>query len=287
METMRSPYKSATDSSSRQLLYELNRLVITTQEDFYARLDIESEEREAVHHHALEKAAAEHYRVRQGAENEREKLELQLRLERERREDDERRELERQRQERTKQEIIERKKHIERIKAAEAAEKRRIEADAARNADIAAAERKNEEKKKRDVEILRQRKDAQEAEAKKNIAKEAISKENETALVVEKQQQPQVPVNQPGIQGAKSNSGSQVKGNYSFEVEHNRYIEIHRNLKDLRKFMMTEARKEGVLKQQMGNMRREIKKSVGQITEGKGANMAPVTPTIAFPSVMS
>ena len=46
--------------------------------------------------------------------------------------------------------------------------------------------------------------------------------------------------------------------------------------------MVSEARKPNTLKNIMGNMRREIKKSVGQITEGKGANRAPVILTTVF-----
>jgi len=47
-----------------------------------------------------------------------------------------------------------------------------------------------------------------------------------------------------------------------------RYVEIHRNLKGLRKFMAEQAKINPKLKQRMGDMRREIRKSVGQLTTG-------------------
>nr|6B4G_A Chain A, Nucleoporin GLE1 [Thermochaetoides thermophila DSM 1495]6B4G_C Chain C, Nucleoporin GLE1 [Thermochaetoides thermophila DSM 1495]6B4G_E Chain E, Nucleoporin GLE1 [Thermochaetoides thermophila DSM 1495]6B4G_G Chain G, Nucleoporin GLE1 [Thermochaetoides thermophila DSM 1495]6B4H_A Chain A, Nucleoporin GLE1 [Thermochaetoides thermophila DSM 1495]6B4H_C Chain C, Nucleoporin GLE1 [Thermochaetoides thermophila DSM 1495] len=49
---------------------------------------------------------------------------------------------------------------------------------------------------------------------------------------------------------------------------HMRYVEIHRNLKGLRKYMAEQAKTNLKLKQRMGDMRREIRKSVGQLTTG-------------------
>lgn len=279
MEIMTSPYKLAPDSPSRQLLYELSRLAITTQENLYARLDRESEEREAIHHQALVAAAAEHDRIRRGAEQERERLELQLQIEREKREDEERRELERKRQEKAERENVAKKKELERIKAAEAVVKRKSEALAARNAEIAAAERARVDKERQAAEIARQRKDTEDQETKKEAAKQALQRAKDAAVASQKKSQTNQPPNLPSIH---SISSSPLYQNPEREVEHQRYIEIHRNLKNLRKFMMSEARKPNTLKNIMGNMRREIKKSVGQITDGKGANRAPVILTTVF-----
>lgn len=282
MEVMTSPYKLATDSPSRQLLYELSRLAVTTREDFYARLDREHKEKEAVHHHALATAALEHDRVRRRAEQEREKLELQLQIERERREEEKRRELERKRQEEAERELAE--KEAERVRAAEATKKKENEAIAARKAEIAEAERKKVEKATQDAEIVKQRKDAQDTEKKNEVSKEAMQKAKEVAISAQKQRQLQTPSNQPLDSSSVGKTlAPPVDKDQDREAEHRRYIEIHRNLKQLRKFMMAEAKKQDVLIQHMGNMRREIKKSVGQITEGKGANKTPVRPTENLP----
>lgn len=53
----------------------------------------------------------------------------------------------------------------------------------------------------------------------------------------------------------------------SQEAINARYVEIHRELKQLRTIMKAEARKPGtLLKENVGQMRREIGKSVGQLT---------------------
>lgn len=49
-----------------------------------------------------------------------------------------------------------------------------------------------------------------------------------------------------------------------------RYAEIHRNLKALRKSMAEQATRNRALKERMGDMRREIRKSVGQLTVSSG-----------------
>lgn len=51
-----------------------------------------------------------------------------------------------------------------------------------------------------------------------------------------------------------------------------RYTVIHQNLKILRKFMIDQAKANKALKGRMGDMRREIRKCVGQLTGGVGAN---------------
>jgi nucleoporin GLE1 len=49
-----------------------------------------------------------------------------------------------------------------------------------------------------------------------------------------------------------------------------RYIEIHKNLKILRKSVLEQAKSNPALKARMGDMRREIRKSVGQLTVASG-----------------
>jgi nucleoporin GLE1 len=56
-----------------------------------------------------------------------------------------------------------------------------------------------------------------------------------------------------------------------------KYLEIHKRLKQLRAFVTEHAKQDPGLKKKMGEMRREIRKSVGQLTEGRGANRTPVS----------
>lgn len=281
MEIMTSPYKNAADSPSRQLLYELSRLGISNQENFYARLDRESKEREAVHREALAAAAAEHDRIRRNAENEREKLELQLQAEQRRREEEERKELEKIRQERAEREIAEKRREIERAKTAEL-EARRL--DEARRAAAAAASAAKADKERRDAEAAetaRQLKEAQDARAReKDEAKHAEKRAKDAALLAQKKANEQL-----DLQNSQASLAAQPirkpTRNPQREAEHQRYVEIHQNLKKLRKFMMAEAQKQPAFKQRMGDLRREIKKCVGQLIEGKGVNKVPLSQLMA------
>ena len=269
MEIMTSPYKNATDSPSRQLLYELSRLGITAQENLYARLDRESREREVLHKDALAAAALAHERIRRSAEIEREKLELQLQAERRRRDEEDQRELELRRRERVEREIAEKQRTIERARLAEIEEKRAADA---RKAEAAVAEEKKREREERDAEIARRLEGLQAAQAKKEeIEKRAKTDTKEGASRAEKVKEPTTPASQISHPPAASTRER--------EEEHRRYIAIHRNLKELRKFLIAESSKFPQVKQHMGEMRRELKKCVGQLTEGKGANRGPVSRT--------
>ena len=56
-----------------------------------------------------------------------------------------------------------------------------------------------------------------------------------------------------------------------------RYIQIHQELKQLRKDLMAQSKVPGSpLKGKVGTFRREIRVSIGQLTGGKGANVQPV-----------
>jgi nucleoporin GLE1 len=55
-----------------------------------------------------------------------------------------------------------------------------------------------------------------------------------------------------------------------------RYTVIHKNLKQLRKSMAEQAKTNRALKDRMGDMRRDIRKCVGQLTGGVGANRQQV-----------
>lgn len=56
-----------------------------------------------------------------------------------------------------------------------------------------------------------------------------------------------------------------------------RYLEIHQNLKRLRHFIIDNGKKDPALRKKTGEMRREIRKSVGQLTSGRGATTIPVS----------
>ena len=59
--------------------------------------------------------------------------------------------------------------------------------------------------------------------------------------------------------------------------EQDRYVQIHKNLKRLRASLVEQAKTNAALKSTMGDMRREIRKSLGQLTSAKGANRKQVS----------
>jgi len=276
MATMASPYKGASDSPSRQLLYELSRLGVTSQENLYARLDQDNLEREILHKEALTLAAAEHDRVRESAVAVQKQLQLQIEAERKRRDEEEHRTLERLRQEKADREIAEKRRAIDQAKIEESDRKRLTEV---REAAAAAQQRKAREEE--DVETARRSREVegaeskkrQEDEAKRKVA-EAESRAREAAIAAQEPVVAPQPTTGPSLQ-ANLDPGK--------VAEHQRYVEIHRKLKELRKAMLDQAKQNRALKDTMGDIRRGIRQSVGQLTTGKGVNKIPVSIVIVAP----
>lgn len=75
----------------------------------------------------------------------------------------------------------------------------------------------------------------------------------------------------PQSNGVTSSSGtSRSPAPPPAQTRPDRYAEIHKNLKILRKSMAEQAQTNPALKERMGDMRREIRKSVGQLTVSSG-----------------
>ena len=285
MEIMTSPYKLAKDSPSRQLLWELGQLAISTQEGFYAHLDRESHERETLHQQALAAATAKHENVRRTAEQYRERLEEQIQAERRRREIEDQRELEKLRQEKVEREIEERRREVERAKTVEIEEKKIAEV---RRLEEEAAARRKVERERQDAEATkRQEEERNKAARQKDEAAAAEARVKEAAVASQKARTEPIrkaplsapapaPIAAPAPAIQQSTLISQTIQDTQIEAEHSRYLEIHRALKELRKFMVAQAKQNVQLKGAMGDMRREIRKSVGQLRDGKGANRVQV-----------
>ena len=278
---MSSPYKQASDSPSRQLLWELSRLGVSNQEEFYARLDQESHEREIIHKNALAAAVAQHTRVRESAENARKELELRIENERQRREEEERRELRNREQEKAEIELYEKRAEAERLKQAqlerEKREQARKDAEAARiqlEEKVRKDDAARKEAEKKDFVAKQQALDAREAERQANEAKAVEAKSRV--------------LTQASIQTAtnvRPTAALSTSTKPEYEAEHQRYLAIHRNLKQLRKFVVAESKKHDELKQNVGDIRRQIRKSVGQLTVGQNTNRKPVSSINTIPEL--
>ena len=271
---MSSPYKSATDSPGRQLLWELSHLGLSNQEEFHARLDQEYREREVVHRKELAAAVAKHTRVRESAENARKELELRIEEERQRREDEERQELRQREQEQAARELSQKRAERERLRQAQLEEQKQEQARL-----VFETARLQREVKEREDAAARKEAERKAAIAQQQAqeAQEAGRKANEARIAEQRSRLASTQTSLPAITEVHPTPAPRSNPNPECEAEHQRYLAIHKSLKDLRQFMVVENRKNDELKQNMGDIRRQIKKSVGQLTTGPNANKQPVS----------
>lgn len=256
------------DSPSKQLIFDLARdleqvKIFNTElkkvhayerRVFYENLDRIDREREAVHTAALDEAAAFHDRVREEAET---TLKEHIRAEEEER--------------RRKEEAAHREQ--ERIEREKAETLRREQEEAVR----LEAERKAKEeaRKKAEQEAERARQAAQE-EAQRNERQESERIEAEKR----KQQEQAEKAQQEAEQQARTAQQQKIGGGRLTSEEvgvQKRYVALHKTLKDMRQWLRNVGKEQPPVKQTMGDMRRSIKKCVGQLRDGKGTNKQQVS----------
>lgn len=254
-----SPSKQLIDDLARELERvhvfnkELKKVYAYERKAFYEKLDRIDQEREAVHTAALDKAAAFHDQIREEAEATLREYLRREEEERRRREEEDRKEKERVR--------LEKEEKLRRAKE----EAARLE-----------AERKAKEyvKKKADEEAQRSRQAAQEEkERQEHQRREQVEaekrKQAEEAKKAQEQAEQQIRSQQQQKAGAGQLTPEDVR-------VHDRYVELHKVLKDMRKWLQGMGKQQPALKQAMGDMRRAIKKCVGQLRDGKGTNKQQV-----------
>lgn len=254
------------DSPSRQLILELTRdleKVRIHHEDlkrvkayerhsFYEYLDECDRNREAKHNAAIDAAAAISDQNRQEAEQ---ALQQHIReIEAERRREAEAARRERERIERIEREKADKLRRDQEEAALREAERRAKEEEARRKAEKAALAKKvaEEEKAHRERERLK----AEEAQRRKA---------EEAAATRQREEEKAAQAAVPKGKGATRHTPDEINAQ-------NRYLEVHRNLKQLRQFMKDEGKKDANLKSMTGDLRRTIVKCVGQLREGRGAN---------------
>jgi nucleoporin GLE1 len=265
---------SKMDSPSKQLLLDLvndleNANIFNTdlkkvrayeRRSFYEKLDRIDRELEAQHTAALDEAAALHDRVREQAEV---ILQEHIRAEEE----------ERKRQEEAARKEKER---IERIQREKAEQLRRQQEEAAR----AEADRKAKEeaakKAAEEAECARQaaqkkkerqeREERERAETEKRKQAEDVKKAQQEAEAKAKA----LELGKVGVSGLTADE-ARIQA---------RYVEIHKTLKQLRSWLQGLVKNDPSAKKAMGDMRRSIKKCVGQLRDGKGVNKTQVRHSI-------
>ncbi|EHA17976.1 hypothetical protein ASPNIDRAFT_177836 [Aspergillus niger ATCC 1015] len=129
-----------------------------------------------------------------------------------------------------------------------------------------------EELRRREEEA---RKEAERIEREK--AEKLRREQEEAARQTQKAEQEASQRQAEAAQKAQAERQRQVGGAGLTEEEikvQARYVELHQHLKKFRQYLKNEGKTNAIVKQNMGDMRRTIKKCVGQLREGKGANKA-------------
>lgn len=261
-------YPPQLDSPSKQLMLdlvkdleelrlhnsELKKVKAYERRSFYETLDRIDHEREIQHNAAIDRVAALQGQRREEAE---ETLRDHLRAEQEER--------------RRKEEEARREK--ERLEREEAEKSRREQEEAVRKE----AERKAQEEatKKAAEEAERARKTAQEEQKQREQEEEKRKHEAEA----KKAEQDAAQLQEIAQRQKQAEKQKQMGGGRQTAEENTaqlRYVELHQHLKSFRQYLKEQAKASPAVKQCMGDMRRSIKKSVGQLREGKGANKTQV-----------
>ena len=267
------------DGPSRQLLWELGRLQLLEREAFQARLDRESKEKEVIHKAALAAAAAHHESIRREADAVRQREVLQMQEDEQRRLETLEAEVEQLRRANAEREVAKKKREAEiaqRIKDEKAEEVRAL-AEIEEKHRRLAKEKADAEAAKQAAKqaIAKQEADLRTAEANKK-AKEAANVPQAAspavAQAVSKKKSPKI----PQVSESRRPSVLDTDVSPSNRAEHVKYLSIHQRSKDLRKWMTDQFSRDATMKEHMGEMRRTIRKCVGQLTDKKGANAASV-----------
>ncbi|EZF77989.1 hypothetical protein H105_00844 [Trichophyton soudanense CBS 452.61] len=262
----------APDSPSRQLLQDLTRdleqvrihgeelKLVKAYESrtFYEKLDQIDREREKVHTTALNAAAAKRDQRRLQAE---ETLRLHLQaVEEERRRKEE---AERRRQEKIRQEKEEKERKQREEAARLEAERKAKEAEKARQAEEAEKVKKAAEEEK-----ARLQREKAEQEKKKADDESRLKAEEEAKRKAAEAKEQQAATKQAAL-GINHRNQQEIQ-------EHERYLKLHAHLKEFRSYMRAQTKSNTLLKQHMGDMRRTIRKCVGQlVADDKIANQKP------------
>ncbi|EKG19480.1 GLE1-like protein [Macrophomina phaseolina MS6] len=248
-------------------------MLIDSDRKFHNELDRAAAEQEKKHLEALAAAAAEHERVRQSAERVAEKFRLEVERERKRREEYEHRELERIRQENARIEAERRQRQIDEVKRKE--EEQRRAAEEARALEEA-QERLRKQKAQEEADAAKRKAEQEERERreKEELAAAAAAAEKARAEQALKAQQPTpAPTQINGAAPVASQAASEVVTDSPLvssravrDAVHKEYLDIHQRLKVFRKNFQNEVKSNPALKKTAGDLRREIRMKLGQLT---------------------
>ena len=273
------------DSPSRQLMLDLERALSQAQ--------IHESELRKVHVHdrrvfrenldrletkkaqedvaALDAATSRHETVRKQAEAELKQYYREL---------EEQERLKKQEEQRRAQEQQARAKaELERKVTEEAQRKARIEREqvAAKKAADERAQAEEAKRRNRKEAIAREKAEQQRKQKEEQEAAKTTHQASEESAAREKSaRETAAETAARPEQTVQLSEQSSTHPSAESDAQHQRCLQIHQNLKTFRKEFWSQCKNDANLKSKVGDMRRAIKTSVGQLTEAKGANRQPV-----------
>ncbi|KAJ8609017.1 hypothetical protein MRB53_039376 [Persea americana] len=263
---------------------DFSKVFIADVRSLKESLDCHSDEQEKLHRQALVKSLAEHEAIRDSAERARLRVEIEITRERRRREEEEqirlheaRLKVEKEETERQQRELL----RVKKIEEEKATRQRQAEAiqqqqqqEALKQQQKEQAEKlqkEQEAKQKAELELKQKQVQEQKLAEEKARAAQAQPKTTTTPTIAPPVSTSSTPPTTtiPSADGWKTLKAHAVltpQGITSTadqrEAEHQRYMRIHKELKEMRKWVLSEVAKQPGLKNQLGDMRRMMKKSL-------------------------
>ncbi|KAF2661365.1 hypothetical protein K491DRAFT_587364 [Lophiostoma macrostomum CBS 122681] len=253
------------DSPSRQMLLDFSQMLVRSDQEFNARLDSAAAVHTRRNSEQLSQAALDHERVRQGAQLEINRLIREQELQRQRREDQQRQELERLDREKARQEAEIRQRQVEAKQREE--ETARREAQHKRQIEEAESRRKAQQEQEAAAQRLKAQQESERKAREAAAAAEQVRAAQQTPQAPQRPAAPAAPAAIPSAAITRPFPARQAPGAYDPEEIHNRYLTLHKRMKDFWKpFKQQSAAKGNPLKAAVGDMRREMRTAMGQIS---------------------
>ena len=274
-------------------------MLINDDRNFKRSLDEQTAAQHKLHIDALDRALAKHQEVRETADRTRQRIELEIETERQRQIAEEQKAFEKAKQEREEQEWRQ-KMDKERAEVEARSRRETIRREQEEVTRKAEAEKQRVEEEK----ARKQQQDKQDADRRATQEAEAREKqqqaENDRQRAAQQPSQPfpqvngastRTPAGSSSIQPVPPTQSSSAPANIppglvsspnEREAIHNKYLNLHKGLKQMRQHVLDEAKKVPGLKDQVSDWRRTIQKCCGQLGKGsseeiKATNRAAVS----------
>lgn len=310
-----SPQRNSVDSPTR-LIDEFSKAYIDEERSFRKKLDEHADEQERLHREALARSLREHEEVRLSAERARERLELEMERVKRQQEEAERAALDRARRAKAEEEAAAERRRVEEAKRQEqqlkeaAARQRELEETKQRMEDQKRQQEADKVKREQDrAKAETERKAKEQAEAQKkaretnhvrftpSVAGDSVGSSTGAPPATQPAaqlnglsgaSQPSIPLTLaqkrtagPGFTATTGTLMPQgiVTPAEDVVAEHQRYMDLHQRLKTMRSKTLSDYEtRNKALKSQLGDMRRQLNKTMGQLNKkDKAANSVAVS----------